>query len=214
MILPEDQQTIEMMVGRDAIDYLNPPTAFVNEYLLRLGMLSRAGRPGCLGAVELMHLLRQFKIKPVGKQQTVAVSDWSRIPPDTIIYCEGRRGTFIQTSGDGMVLIRFDGYRGQNEVPSRMVTVSEKIVEGMEDDAFEAEPDPEAAKLSSAVFLKWNGIEAGAPVTVKSGNRVLEAEFVDVEDSTNLIVVVKGKRSLVDASFVTLLSELEEPAPA
>jgi hypothetical protein len=150
MILPEDQETIIAMVGVHAIDLNAPPKAFVDEYLLRLGMMSRAGKQGCLGPAGMMQLLRDQNIAPVEKKAQAAVSDWTRINQGTPILCAGKRGVYYGPAGSGCVLVQFEGQRARVEVPFSTVTIAEPIVDGMDDDAFDREPEPPAAKLTEA----------------------------------------------------------------
>lgn len=150
MILPEDQETIIAMVGTAALDINKPPKEFVDEYLLRLGMLSRAGKMGCMGPLGMMQLLRDFNFVPVEKKQQAAVSDWTKIDQGTPVLVSGKRGTYYGPAGAGCVLVQYDGQRARVEVPFSTVTIAERIVDGMDDSAFEKEPEPPAAKLTEA----------------------------------------------------------------
>jgi len=229
MILPDDLDLIESMVGRQALDFDNLPKEFVEEYLTRLGMMSRAGKSGPLGPVAIMQLLRDMHISPEGKTQLVTVKDWSNVASGTVIVYEGRRGIFQATSVAGMVLIKLDGYRAMTEVPASLVTLAVRKVDGIDDEAFKAEPAPPAAihtrsqdeierdearaKVSpeeQSVLNTWGMLEAGDPVKVaQADGTVVDGEFIDVAGD-KLLVMVGSKRTRLAPSVVSKA----EPQPA
>lgn len=142
MITPTDHDLLVAMVGPKFTE--NIPQSFKDEYGVRLGMLSRAGVSAQgLGIFPLMQLLRDMKIEPEKKDQTFEVDDWRKVEVGRTIMYEGRRGKFVEISGDGMILIRLDGYRGNHEVPGRLVTLTKPKVQDVPDETFENDPDYE-----------------------------------------------------------------------
>lgn len=222
MILPDDQDTLKAMMGT-GMDPLKPPKEFVDEYLLRLGMMSRAGRSGALGPAMLCQLLRDLKMEPKGQPQMVVVSDWSGVAPNTVISYEGRRGVYLGAASDGYCIIRLDGQRSAQEVDRSRVTLALKPVDGIDESAFKREPEPPAAGLlkseaekqaeqsaeqpdfeRQAILNQWGTVEAGERVHARINGKTVDAEFVDIsEERLTLLVVYKGKRHELQPSEVT-----------
>jgi hypothetical protein len=230
MILPEDQEIIIAMVGV-AIDINNPPKEFVDEYLLRLGMLGRAGRQGGLGALGMMALLRKFEVEPAAKKTPDAVSDWTRVDQGETVMVAGRRARYFGPAGSGCLLIQYEGQRAKVEVPIGTVTRAGKVVDGIDDQAFEKDPEPPAAALTEAgakkpaakkskkservddqppepevdqeVLNAWGLVDPGSPVKVKIGEDWLDAEFADCQKDDLLSIVLDGKKMTVAASDVS-----------
>lgn len=216
MITPYDHDMIIAMVGPEYAQ--NPPEDFVIEYALRLGMVSRGGGNfQGLGVLGVMQILRDFKVEPKKKPKMVAVSDWSRVEKDTAVMYQGRRGVYQGPSGDGQVLVKMDGYRASIEVPQRDVTLTNPIVEDVDDKVFEKDPDdtppPRAALLEpepeenvekDELLESWGNVEAGSAVTAVWRGKEVEAEFVDIEGDNDVVVLINGSKRKLDASKVTV----------
>lgn len=204
------------------MDPNNPPKEFVDEYLIRLGMMSRAGRSGDLGPAMLCQLLRDLKIEPKGQPQMTVVNDWSTVAVGAVIDYEGRRGVYVGSSSDGYCTIRLDGQRVAIEVSRNRVTLALKPVDGIDESAFKREPEPAAAGLlkseeekqaeqkieepnfeRQAILNQWGTVEAGEKVHALINGKTVDAEFVDVsEERLTLLVVYRGKRHELQPSQV------------
>jgi hypothetical protein len=161
-----------------------------------------------------MQLLRDFDIQPANAPVRNEVSDWRQITKGTIIYTEGRRGTFDSVSSEGRLLVKIDGYRPFIEVNASTVTVKGDIVEGVKDEAFERDPDdaPSAAAIleekesapskADMLFAAWSGVDAGEKVMVEFDGKTIEAEFVDIEGE-EIFVNVDGKLQAFEPQQVT-----------
>lgn len=215
MITPYDQDMIIAMVGTEYAQ--NPPKDFVEEYAMRLGMVSRGGGNfQGLGVLGVMQLLRDFKVEPRKKPQMIAVSDWSRVDKDTPVMYQGRRGIYQGPSGEGQILIKMDGYRAAVEVPMKDVTLTKSIVQDVDDKVFSK--DPEDAPPPSAALLEeppeeqepdelldtWGNIEAGSEVTAQWRGKEVKAEFVDIDGDNDVVVLINGSKRKLDASKVTV----------
>lgn len=211
MITPNDQDIIISMVGTEYAQ--DPPEDFVVEYGLRLGMMSRSGSShNGIGPIALMHLLREFSVSPKKKPVIITVSDWTRVNVGTRIMYQGRGGSFKGSSGEGMILIGLDGYKGAREVPSKDVTLTKPLVDDVDDEVFEQDPDdatpPRAALLEEpseepdALLEEWGGVEAGAAVIAQWRGKDVEAEFVDIDGDNDIVVLINGAKRKLDSSKV------------
>lgn len=201
MILPEDQEIIIAMVGTSGFDLNAPPSGFVDEYLLRLGMLSRAGKMGPLGHIGMVHLLREFQIAPVAKKEPEQVGDWTNINQGTPVLIEGRKGTYFGPSGAGFVLVQLEGQRMRIEVPKASVTVAPSVVDGLSESDFKREPDPPAAKLTEAKPELVEKPEANAepkPEIKKAKNAAAGVRVDDQPPEPNIDQEVLNKWGLVE----------------
>ena len=214
MITPNDQDLIIAMVGTEYAQ--NPPKDFVVEYGIRLGMVSRSGGSYTgLGVHGIMQLLREFNVEPHKKPVLVDVSDWTRVPINTPVMYQGRGGVYKGASGDGMILISLDGYKGSIEVVSKEVTLTKPLVADVDDKVFERDPDdkvPARASLleeakegqKDELLDAWGDIEAGSTVTAVWRGKEVEAEFVDIEGDNDVVVLINGSKRTLDASKVTV----------
>ena len=219
MITPNDQDIIISMVGTEYAQ--DPPEDFVVEYGVRLGMMSRSGSShNGIGPIALMHLLREFGVSPKKKPVIIAVSDWTRVNIGTRIMYQGRGGSYKGSSGEGMILISLDGYKGAREVPQKDVTLTKPLVDDVDDEVFKRDPDDapppraalleEAKKEPDALLEEWGEVEAGATVMAQWRGKEVEAEFVDIDGDNDVVVLINGSKRKLESSKVTIQSA--EPA--
>lgn len=206
MLMPLDEETVVAMVGVGSVE--NLPKEFMDEYLLRATMLARAGKAGPIGAVAMLHLIREFKIEPAKPKVAVEVDDWDTMAKGSRIIFRGQGGVYCGNASLSTVLIRLDGRNAQEEVLANEVKSDEnQIAPGIPNSAFEREPlpaairhteprsgiqgeiikpelDPTAQEQAEALLSQWGMVDAGVPIWCRGANEGewIEGEYVDVSE--------------------------------
>lgn len=218
MITPTDRELLISLAGSAFVNTPGKmPDGFMEEYELRLSMLSRAGvsQTG-IGAHMLMLLLREFKVSRPPTSKTYAVNNWRKVEAGARIVHENKKGSFVGVSGDGMILVKHDGHRAVHEVSGSSVELSKPIVEGVNDEAFEDKNDPPTARAKllekeenekddvDEVFMKWSAVESGEEVEFTHNGERVAGEYIDLDDENNVLIAYKDETLKLHADLVEI----------